>query len=108
MILYFLIIVIVVLTIDFVILWGLQGFSFKNFKNKLVDTTYWQKNYNTALNELDLQRKAHAHNTIAWTKQIEDFKSSEEYKDTKLKLASKTIKELRERLKELEAPKSKK
>ena len=102
MILYFLLMVLIILLIDFVILWGLQGFSFKNFIKKLVDTTYWQKKYNTAENELDLQRKAHANNTIAWTKQIEDFKSSEEYKDTKLKLANKTIKELKERLKEIE------
>ena len=102
MILYFILITTMILLIDFIILWGLQGFSFKDFKNKLIDTTYWQKKYNTAENDLDIQRKAHAQNTIAWTKQIEDFKSSEEYKDTKLKLASKTIKELRERLKELE------
>lgn len=102
MILYFILITTMILLIDFVILWGLQGFSFKNFKNKLIDTSYWQKKYNTAQNELEIQRKAHASNTIAWTKQIEEFKSSEEYKNTKLKLASKTIKELRERLKELE------
>ena len=102
MILYFLIIVILVLIIDFLLIFVLQGCNFKDFKNKLIDTTYWQKKYNTAENELEIQRKAHAQNTIAWTKQIEEFKSSEEYKDTKLKLASKTIKELRERLKELE------
>ena len=102
MIIYFLIIVIIMLLVDFIILWGLQGFSFKDFIKKLVDTTYWQKKYNTAENELELQRKAHANNTIAWTKQIEDLTASEEYKTTKYKLQLQENKKLKERIKELE------
>lgn len=72
------------------------------------DKTYYKKKSNTLENELEIQRTAHAQNTVAWTKQIEDFKAREEYKNTKIKLANKTIKELKERLKELEAPKKKK
>lgn len=72
------------------------------------DKTYYRKKANTLKLENELQRKAHAQNTIAWTKQIEDFKASEEYKDTKIKLANKTIKELKERIKEFEAPEKKK
>lgn len=72
------------------------------------DKTHYRKKANTLENELEIQRTAHAQNTVAWTKQIEDFKASEEYKNTKIKLANKTIKELKERLKELEAPKKKK
>lgn len=102
MILYFLMIVIVVLLIDFIVLFGLQGFSFKNFIKKLVDTTYWQKKYNTVVNELDLQRKAHANNTIVWTKQIEELTAEKDYKDTKYKLQVQENKKLKERLKELE------
>lgn len=102
MILYFLMIAIVVLLIDFIVLFGLQGFSFKNFIKKLADTTYWQKKYNTAQNELDLQRKAHANNTITWTKQIEELTAGYEYKSTREKLLTKEVKTLKERLKEVE------
>ena len=74
----------------------------------LKDKTYYRKKANSLKLELDLQRKTHANNTIAQTKQIEDLGASDEYKTTKLRLAAKEIKELKERIKELEAPKKKK
>lgn len=68
----------------------------------LKDKTYYKKKKNTLENELEIQRKAHAHNTIAWTKQIEDLTASLEYKETKLKSINKEMKNLKERIKELE------
>ena len=72
------------------------------------DKTYYRKKSNTLDNELEIQRKAHAQNTIAWTKQIEDLKASEEYRNMRIKLLTGENKKLKERIKELEAPKKKK
>lgn len=74
----------------------------------LKDKTHYRRKANTLKLELELQRKTHAHNTIAWTEQIEDLASSLEYKTTKLRLANKEIKDLKERIKELETPTKKK
>lgn len=74
----------------------------------LKDKTYYKKKKNKLELEIELQRKTHAHNTIAWTKQIEDLASSVDYKTTKLRLANKEIKDLKERIKELESPVKKK
>lgn len=71
----------------------------------LKDKTYYRKKANTLKLELELQRKTHANNTIAWTKQIEDITADFEYKKTKLKLAHEDIKKLKERIRELETPK---
>ncbi len=73
--------------------------------NWLKDKFYYKHKVNTLKNELEVQRRTHAHNTIAWTKQIEDLTASVEYKTAKLKLASKEIKILKEKIKELETPK---
>lgn len=71
----------------------------------LKDKTYYKKKMNSLELEIELQRKTHAHNTIAWTKQIEDLGASLDYKTTKLRLANKEIRELKEYIKELETPK---
>lgn len=68
----------------------------------LVDKTYYLKKSNTLKNELTIQRKAHAQNTIAWTQQIEEKTASEDYKDMRIKLLVKENKKLKERIKELE------
>ena len=52
-----------------------------------------------------MQRKTHAHNTVEWTRQLEDMAADVDYKETKLRLANKEIKDLKERIKELENPK---
>ena len=98
----FLLMVTIILVIDFIIIWGLQGFSFKNFKTKLIDTTYWRKRSNTFENDLDLQRKVHAHNTIIWTGQLEELKIDYDDKKEKYKLAMQELKKAKERIKELE------
>ena len=71
----------------------------------LKDKTYYRKKANTLKLELDLQRKTHAHNTVEWTRQLEDMAADVDYKKTKLRLANKEIKDLKERIKELENPK---
>ena len=71
----------------------------------LKDKTYYRKKANTLKLELDLQRKTHAHNTIAWTKQIEDLTMSLEYKNAKHKVTLQENRKLKERIKELENPK---
>ena len=68
----------------------------------LKDKNYYRKQRNIYKNELETQRKAHAQNTLAWTKQIEEFKASEEHKDMMLKLKAKENRKLKERIKELE------
>lgn len=73
----------------------------------LKDKTYYKKKVNTLMNELEIQRKAHAQNTIAWTKQIEDLTMSLEYRDTRHKLTLQENRKLKERIKELETPKRK-
>ena len=72
------------------------------------DKTYYRKKANTLSNELDLQRKAHAHNTIKWTEQIEEKEADIQYRDTRIKQLNSRLKKCEERIKELEAPKKKK
>ena len=66
------------------------------------DKGYYRKKYNTLENELEIQRRAHANNTVMWTKQIEELTASYDYKDTKYKLMVKENKKLKDRIKELE------
>lgn len=72
------------------------------------DKTYYRKKANTLKLENELQRKAHAHNTIEWTKQIEDKEADIQYRDTRIKLLNGRLKKYEERIKELETPKKKK
>lgn len=69
------------------------------------DKTYYKKKKNSLELEIELQRKTHAHNTIAWTKQIEELNTIIENKTIKLRRANKEIKDLKQRIKELETPK---
>lgn len=78
--------------------------NFEWFKDKM----YYRKKANALKLELDLQRKTHAHNTVEWTRQLEEMTSDIDYKTMKLKLANQENKKLKERIKELEAPKKKK
>lgn len=86
----------------FVITFYISGLSFKDFGRKWKDVTYWQKKYNDSERELEIQREAHARNTIAWTKRIEELISSDINKTTKLQIANKEINKMKERIKELE------
>ena len=71
----------------------------------LKDKTYYKKKKNSLELEIELQRKTHAYNTIAWTKQIEELNTIIENKTIKLRRANKEIKDLKQRIKELETPK---
>ena len=66
------------------------------------DKGYYRKRANTMENDNKIQREAFEEATTIWTQQLLDKKEEIEHLKNKVQLKEKTIKELKERNKELE------
>ena len=66
------------------------------------DKTYYKKRTNTLENENKMQRETFEEATREWTKQLLDKTADIEHLRNRVQLKDKTIKELKERNKELE------
>ena len=67
------------------------------------DKGYYRKRANTVENENKIQRETFEEATREWAKQLIDKKEEIEHLKNKVQLKEKTIKELKERNKELES-----
>ena len=66
------------------------------------DKGYYRKRANTVENENKIQRETFEEATTMWTQQLLDKKEEIEHLKNKVQLKDKTIRELKERNKELE------
>ena len=69
------------------------------------DKSHYRKKANTLENENKIQRETFEEATKQWSQQLLDKNFDLEYKNKQLELKDNTIKKLKERIKELEAPK---